>query len=90
MLDVREIPTEQVIYEVLLDGFGSTRLEVISFDVICLELLQMALEVVVRDSLCHFALQTSALGELMVEVLLELDELLILAGYFQSHEIFRY
>ena len=90
VLDVREIPTEQVIYEVLLDGFGSTRLEVISFDVICLELLQMALEVVVRDSLCHFALQTSALVELSEQVLLVLEEPLILAGCFQSHEIFRY
>jgi len=90
VFEVLEIPREQVIYEVLVNGFGSTRLEVISFDVICGELVQMALEVVVRDFLRHFDLHASGLAELMVEVPLEIHELLIVAGYFQSHEIFRY
>jgi hypothetical protein len=60
-------------------------LEIVALDVICFELLQVALEVVIEEFGCHFTLKTCSLIRVGVRLLLKLDERLVILRCCKLH-----
>lgn len=89
MLDVLQVPVQQILHEVLLHVLHRERLEVVTFDVVRLQLLQVRLQIVVEDLRSHFALQASPLVEVIIYLLLEVNEALVLARRLQLHQVLR-
>jgi hypothetical protein len=78
MLNVLEISIEQVLNKVLLDIFDHWEWhKIISFNIMCLQLLEMALQIIVEYLLSHFAFQSCPLIEIIIHFLLERHEILI-------------
>ena len=77
MLDILQIFVQQVIYKLMLDIFERKRLEIITFDMVSFQLLQVTLEVIVENLGGHLAFQACPLIEIIINLLLELHEALI-------------
>jgi len=89
MLDVLEITIEKVFDEIVLDVFHWVRLEVIALDMMRFELLQVRLQIIIKNLGSHLAFEARPFVEIIVDLLLELNEALVLSRHFQLQQIFR-